>query len=153
LGCRNLSVAHRSSTFGLLLRAYGSTNIKDVTTNKKLIKWVEENQKLFKPKNVRILSGSQEEYDELCEQLIKGGTMERLNQKKRPNSFLGRTDPGDVARYCVSFHTFSSFDSPSSFHFWGVVLCSPTDPRPPPSSALRRRMMPAPRTTGWLPTR
>jgi len=39
-----------------------------------------------------------QEYKELCKLLVDNGTMEPLNPKKRPNSFLARTDPGDVAR-------------------------------------------------------
>lgn len=68
------------------------------TKNQKLIHWVREITELCEPKEVHWCDGSQEEYDALCEKMLKSGTLQRLNPKKRPNSFLALSDPSDVAR-------------------------------------------------------
>lgn len=60
--------------------------------------WIEEMVVLCQPAAVHWSDGSQEEYDHLCEQMVESGTFIRLNPDKRPNSFLARSDPGDVAR-------------------------------------------------------
>ena len=68
------------------------------TTNKKLISWVEEMARLCQPKNVHWCDGSKEEYNSLCELMLKTGTFTKLNEKKRPNCYLARSHPSDVAR-------------------------------------------------------
>lgn len=68
------------------------------TTNKKLLAWVEEVAKLCKPDSIYWCDGSQDEYDRLCEMMVKGGTFRRLNESLFPNSYLAWSDPGDVAR-------------------------------------------------------
>jgi phosphoenolpyruvate carboxykinase (GTP) len=68
------------------------------TQNKKLVAWVEEIAALTKPESIHWCDGSAEEYDQLCQTLIDGGTFERLSDAKRPNSYLALSDPGDVAR-------------------------------------------------------
>ncbi len=72
--------------------------IPSYVTNAKLRNWIEEMVALCKPDQVHWCDGSQEEHDCLCEQMVKSGTLIRLNPEKRPNSFLARSDQSDVAR-------------------------------------------------------
>jgi phosphoenolpyruvate carboxykinase (GTP) len=68
------------------------------TQNQRLIAWVEEFAELTEPETIHWCDGSAEEYDRLCQELVENGTFERLSDAKRPNSYLARSDPGDVAR-------------------------------------------------------
>jgi len=67
-------------------------------THAALRAWVDEMVALCKPDDVQWCDGSQAEYDELCNQMVETGTLLRLSPAKRPNSFLARSDPSDVAR-------------------------------------------------------
>lgn len=68
------------------------------TTNKKVLAFVDEAKALFKPESVYWCDGSQDEYQHMLKALVDGGTAIWLNQEKRPNSILVRSDPKDVAR-------------------------------------------------------
>ncbi|MCC6421048.1 MAG: phosphoenolpyruvate carboxykinase (GTP) [Gemmataceae bacterium] len=60
--------------------------------------WVQQLADLCRPDRVSWCDGSQGEYDDLCEQLVRSGTFVRLNPARRPGCFLARSDPIDVAR-------------------------------------------------------
>ena len=53
---------------------------------------------LCTPDSVEWCDGSQAEWDRLTSLLVEKGTFTRLNPEKRPNSFLARSTPSDVAR-------------------------------------------------------
>ena len=69
-----------------------------MTSHPALKTWLEKMTKLCQPESVEMCDGSQEEWDRLTNLLVEKGTFTRLNPKKRPNSFLARSSPGDVAR-------------------------------------------------------
>jgi len=75
--------------------------------NEKLNRWIKEVKDLCQPEAVYICNGSKKEYDSMINKLIEGGIAIPL--RKRPNSFLFRSDPSDVAR--VEDNTYISTTS------------------------------------------
>jgi phosphoenolpyruvate carboxykinase (GTP) len=61
-----------------------------------LKRWVEEAAALMSPDSVEVCDGSQGEYDRMIRITLDAGLATPL--KQRPNSFLFRSDPSDVAR-------------------------------------------------------
>jgi phosphoenolpyruvate carboxykinase (GTP) len=68
------------------------------TDNEKLLAWVEDVAALTQPSAIHWCDGSAQEYNRLCQELVDAGTFETLSDAKRPNSYLARSDPADVAR-------------------------------------------------------
>jgi len=68
------------------------------TTHAGLLKWVNEMAALCAPSAIEWCDGSQMEWDRLTALMVERGTFTRLNPAKRPNSFLARSTPSDVAR-------------------------------------------------------
>jgi phosphoenolpyruvate carboxykinase (GTP) len=69
-----------------------------MTKNEKLLAWVEEVRQLCRPDRLHWCDGSEEEYAEMIQLMLAAGTAVKLDESKRPNSYLIRSDPADVAR-------------------------------------------------------
>lgn len=102
--CRSATRAVAGSSWALA-RAASSVAVADLegelgkfTKSAKLQKWIRESVALCKPDRVHLLDGSEEEDAELKRQMVHNGTLIQLNPEKRPNSYLARSSPKDVAR-------------------------------------------------------
>ena len=69
-----------------------------MTSNKNVLKWVDEMIALTKPDRVVWIDGSEEQLTKLRNEAFATGEMEQLNQEKLPGCMLHRTNPTDVAR-------------------------------------------------------
>eukprot|EP01090_Pellita_catalonica_P019830 TRINITY_DN6860_c0_g1_i2.p1 TRINITY_DN6860_c0_g1~~TRINITY_DN6860_c0_g1_i2.p1 ORF type:complete len:638 (-),score=100.33 TRINITY_DN6860_c0_g1_i2:42-1955(-) len=79
-------------------RRFYSDSIRKFTKNQKVIDFVENNAALMKPKDVKVIVGTKEEQQGILDAMVESGVITKLNPKKRPNSYLARSDPEDVAR-------------------------------------------------------
>jgi len=71
---------------------------RPLTKNTHLLRWVEKMAELMQPDAVHWCDGSQQEYEQLCENLVEAGTFTRLNPETWPGCFYARSDANDVAR-------------------------------------------------------
>jgi phosphoenolpyruvate carboxykinase (GTP) len=71
----------------------------------RLEQWVKECAEICQPDSVHWCDGTKAEYDRLMKQMVEAGSTTPL--AKRPNSFLFRSDPSDVAR--VEDRTYISY--------------------------------------------
>ncbi len=68
------------------------------TSNNELINWVDEVAQMCTPDQIVWCDGSKEEFARLSAELVEAGVFIKLNEQKRPNSYLARSHPSDVAR-------------------------------------------------------
>lgn len=73
-------------------------DIPQLAANPEINAWVLRVAELTKPERVVWCDGSQEEYDRLCAEMVESGTLIKLDEVKRPGSYLARSNAGDVAR-------------------------------------------------------
>jgi phosphoenolpyruvate carboxykinase (GTP) len=78
--------------------------MQSAVKNEKLINWVKEVADMCQPDSIYWCDGTREEYDRMMAKMVASGSSTVLT--KRPNSFLFRSDPSDVAR--VEDRTFIS---------------------------------------------
>ena len=98
-----------------------------MTTNKKVLQFVDEAVALAKPDKVVWIDGSEAQLEALRKEAIASGEMIKLNDEKLPGCLYHRTKPNDVAR--VEDRTF---------------ICSRKEEDAMPHSQV-------PPTTGWIP--
>ena len=69
-----------------------------LSSNEHLQRWVEKMAELTEPAEIHWVDGSKEEYDQLCAEMVAGGTFIKLNEKLWPGCYYARSDANDVAR-------------------------------------------------------
>jgi phosphoenolpyruvate carboxykinase (GTP) len=63
-----------------------------------MITWIEEVRALVQCKDVYYCNGTEDEKQVLLDNMVKDNMLFKLNDTLRPNSYLARSDPTDVAR-------------------------------------------------------
>ena len=76
----------------------GTSTESAPTTHARILSWVQEVAELTQPDRIHWCTGDDAEWNQLTEELVASGTFVRLNEEKKPNSFLAQSDPTDVAR-------------------------------------------------------
>ena len=66
--------------------------------NPAVLDWVQEVARLTEPENIFWCDGSEKENAWLLEQAQRLGVVHKLNEEKKPGSYLHRSNPNDVAR-------------------------------------------------------
>ena len=94
---RQASITHQS-WFRSRHENAGVLTMSGKSQNAALKKWVADWADILEPDDVYWCDGSEQEYNDLCEDLVLAGTFTKLNDAKRPNSYWAHSDPGDVAR-------------------------------------------------------
>jgi phosphoenolpyruvate carboxykinase (GTP) len=74
------------------------TSSRPLSQNKHLLRWIEKMAELCTPQSISWVNGSKQEYNELCAQLVQGGTFIKLNEELWPGCYYARSDATDVAR-------------------------------------------------------
>ncbi|MAE63192.1 MAG: phosphoenolpyruvate carboxykinase (GTP) [Phycisphaeraceae bacterium] len=69
-----------------------------MTDHKRLNDWVEHVASLCEPESIHWCDGSTDEYDRMAQLLVDAGSFHKLDESKRPNSYLCWSDAADVAR-------------------------------------------------------
>ena len=80
----------------------------EFTTNKNVLKFVEDSANLCKPDNIVWITGDEAQLEGLRQEALKTGELIKLNEEKLPGCYLHRSDVNDVAR--VEGRTFICCD-------------------------------------------
>jgi phosphoenolpyruvate carboxykinase (GTP) len=75
-----------------------TTSSTPPTKNKHLLRWVEKMAELCQPESIHWITGSAEENDLLCQELVEAGTFTKLDESLWPGCYYARSSPNDVAR-------------------------------------------------------
>ncbi len=98
-----------------------------MTQHPRLDRWIEEIKTLCEPDQLVLCDGSPEEYSRMMTALTDAGVAKPLNPEIRPNSYLVRSDPADVAR--VESRTFicsaDEEDAGPTNHWQNRTKCAP----------------------------
>ncbi|MGA2097184.1 MAG: phosphoenolpyruvate carboxykinase (GTP) [Candidatus Acidiferrum sp.] len=79
-------------------RVKGRNPSTPLSKNEHLLRWVEKMAQLAKPDSIHWVDGSQEENETLLKEMVRAGTLLKLNEKLWPGCYYARSDANDVAR-------------------------------------------------------
>jgi phosphoenolpyruvate carboxykinase (GTP) len=71
---------------------------RPLSRNTHLVRWVEKMRELTQPDAVHWVDGSAEENALLCHEMVRTGTLTKLNEDLWPGCYYARSDASDVAR-------------------------------------------------------